>query len=390
MSSRERVLTLKLDDKNVRDAIKKIEEAGFGTKSSGGGGTKKSTSGDIVSQIFGKNSVMFKNLAQLTLIGGAILALVKLVQKISSSIIDSSPILQVMLKLFQTAITFILRPIGDFIGLFLRPFLIMFLRASLDFYKTVGPIFRNIGGELGKKFAANFESPEKLLANLILGMGGGNIVQQGLATLFEQIKIPEFKLPVFDNLSFQFEVLSRKLSNFASTLPDRIRAIAPIIVGAFGELGKFVGDIALRATETVSLILPMITGITDLFTGIFNSINESFNANVVPKLAEFSEFITALIDQARAPVQAAIEAIAGFFRDLAAFFTNLIESINGLIFSIPGAIAGLVGGGNGGGNVTNNFFEGAIQAGQEVVDQIFNFGNQVGKSINDTISGSSR
>ena len=238
MSSRERVLTLKLDDTQVRNAIKRIQEAGFGTSTGGGtkgSSTKKMKSMDVVGQIFGKNSVMFKNLAKLTLIVAGITALVKMVQKISSSVVDSSPILQVMLKLFQTAITFILRPIGDFIGLFLRPFIILFLRASLDYYKAVGPVFRAFGSNFGKNIAANFESPAKLISNLILGMGGGNILNQGLLAIFKQVRIPEFKLPGLDNLTFKFEVLARKLSNFALTLPDRIKTIAPIILGVLGE-----------------------------------------------------------------------------------------------------------------------------------------------------------
>ena len=59
-----------------------------------------------------------------------------------------------------------------------------------------------------------------------------------------------------------------------------------------------------------------------------------------------------------------------------------------MISGIPNAIAGIGGGAIAGATtVTKNFFEGAIQSGQDVIDQIFNFGNQVGKNLNDTLSG---
>jgi len=177
-----------------------------------------------------------------------------------------------------------------------------------------------------------------------------------------QAQLAPITLPDFDIVSLHFDLLMRRLTNFATSLPDRIRPF-------------------------MSAILSMWEGMADFFTQILTTVNDSFNTIIVPKLTEFSEFVGFIIDQVRIPVDNAISAIGGFFNDVAEFFNNLIESINGLIFSIPNAIAGLGGGTAGGTNVTQNFFEGAIQTGQDVVDQIFNFGGQVGKSINETLSG---
>jgi len=51
-------------------------------------------------------------------------------------IIESSPMLQAMLKILNVAVMFILRPIGDFIGFVLRPLLIPFLKQAVLFYTS--------------------------------------------------------------------------------------------------------------------------------------------------------------------------------------------------------------------------------------------------------------
>ena len=51
-------------------------------------------------------------------------------------IIESSPMLQAMLKILNVAVMFILRPIGDFIGFVLRPLLIPFLKEAVKFYTS--------------------------------------------------------------------------------------------------------------------------------------------------------------------------------------------------------------------------------------------------------------
>ncbi len=50
-------------------------------------------------------------------------------------IIDSSPLMQTMLKLMNLGIMFTLRPIGDFIGTLFRPMMINFVKWSVGWYK---------------------------------------------------------------------------------------------------------------------------------------------------------------------------------------------------------------------------------------------------------------
>ena len=61
---------------------------------------------------------------------------------LTSKIIDSSPLMQQMLKLLNFGIMLVLRPIGDFFGLLMRPILILLLRKFIiPFYQTVYPWF---------------------------------------------------------------------------------------------------------------------------------------------------------------------------------------------------------------------------------------------------------
>jgi len=81
-------------------------------------------------------------------------------------IIDSSPMMKAMLKLLNVAVMFILRPIGDMIGFILRPLFIMFVKASVTwfkFWKGAYPTWKGIGDTIGKFF----EDPIGALAGLI-------------------------------------------------------------------------------------------------------------------------------------------------------------------------------------------------------------------------------
>ncbi len=66
-------------------------------------------------------------------------------------LIDSSPMLQAMLTIMNTAITLFLRPIGDMIGFFLKPFVILMLKYGIEFYKKfleISPKFTDLADKL--------------------------------------------------------------------------------------------------------------------------------------------------------------------------------------------------------------------------------------------------
>ena len=70
---------------------------------------------------------------------------------LGAKIIDSSPLMQQMLKLLNFGIMLVLRPIGDFFGMLMRPILILLLRKFIiPFYQTVYPWFLNAANTLTK------------------------------------------------------------------------------------------------------------------------------------------------------------------------------------------------------------------------------------------------
>ncbi len=65
-------------------------------------------------------------------------------------VIDSSPMLQAMLKLLNVGIMFILRPIGDFFGFVLRPLLVPFILMASKFYASRLGIISETGTDVGE------------------------------------------------------------------------------------------------------------------------------------------------------------------------------------------------------------------------------------------------
>ncbi len=98
-------------------------------------------------------------------------------------LIDSSPMLQAMLTIMNTAITLFLRPIGDMIGFFLKPFVILMLQYGIAFYKKfidIAPKFTELGEKIlaGDWLSAitDWNSLRNSIVAAIFGQGneGGN------------------------------------------------------------------------------------------------------------------------------------------------------------------------------------------------------------------------
>ena len=149
MSNQTYTMKLVVDDSAVRDLEKRLNGL-MGIKS--GSGTGTSTSG-------GSSNNLFKNLGKLGLIAAGIALLVKSVSKIVEMLVKSSPILQSTLKIFETSITLIFRPIGDFFGFFLRPIMLIFLtKVALPFYRLTAPLSKFLGSSGGNVIGGNFQT----------------------------------------------------------------------------------------------------------------------------------------------------------------------------------------------------------------------------------------
>jgi len=106
----------------------------------------------------GDMSKMFGGKKGMMLAGGAV-AGVAILKKAISLGIESSPMMQQMLKLWKFGIMMIFRPIGDFFGFFLRPIFVMLLRKFIiPFYQEYLPLMQTLGYDLGTKVVGLLEA----------------------------------------------------------------------------------------------------------------------------------------------------------------------------------------------------------------------------------------
>ena len=108
---------------------------------------------DIFEKNFGKGSAWDKAFAGHGKVaaGGIAMGGVGAAMGLSKRIIDSSPLMQQMLKIINFGFTLLLRPIGDFFGMILRPIVILLLRKFIiPFYQTVYPWFLQTGKKIGR------------------------------------------------------------------------------------------------------------------------------------------------------------------------------------------------------------------------------------------------
>ena len=127
----------------------------------------------------GGTSEVTKNITKLGAIAIGVGGILGLVKKITDMTVNASPMLTAMLKLFDTSVSLILRPIGDFIGFALRPILMYFLLyVALPFYRYFAPFMQKYGNALGQIFA----SPAGLTAIIAAGVAGLGITLKLIST----------------------------------------------------------------------------------------------------------------------------------------------------------------------------------------------------------------
>ena len=163
MSSNTYTLKIDIDDSKIRDLEKRIMAI------MGMNGTQRSGLGDKMTDASkgGDKNSIGKNIAKLGIIAIGVGSLVGLVAKISGMIVDSSPMLSQMLKLLNFGIMLVLRPIGDFIGFFLRPMVIFFIRSiALPWYRSNAKKFQEAGTRTAMSVIDN---PGGWLALLLFG-----------------------------------------------------------------------------------------------------------------------------------------------------------------------------------------------------------------------------
>ena len=243
-------MKLLVDDSAVRQLEKRLQNI-MGLKPSSGTGSSTSS---------GSKENVFSNLGKLGLIAAGVGALVMAVQKIVEMVVKSSPVLQSSLKIFDTAITLILRPIGDFFGYFLRPIMLIFLtKVALPFYRLVAPLSKVLGGGAGNVLAGNWES----------NMEGWQLIIQGrFSELWEKARVKMEQ--DWGNISSGFREWAK---NIILNLPLGI----PIKLGiAFGDIfNKWTKDLKLPNLNGIGIMI--IKWIKDIKLPTWNDLTEKLS-----------------------------------------------------------------------------------------------------------------
>jgi len=232
---------------------------------------------------------MAKNIAKLGAIAVGVTGILAIAKKMQSLVIESSPILQAMFKLFNTSLLFIFRPIGDFIGFFLRPLTIFFMRnIAIPFYRIAAPIMRQWGSSIGNGLVAFLSDPFGALTEWFSG---------------------------FD--------WKKALDIFAIVSP--LGAILKA-VGLFNvDLGNISAGISEKFTGAMDRIGTLLNGV---FGNFFTSVRRSFAG-----MKNFFAGIWASITETFKP---AWDALTSLWEAIADFFKPIFDAMQGIVSFFTG------------------------------------------------------
>ena len=297
MSSNTYTLKIDIDDSKIRDLEKRLSKLMSGTATGGMAGVSGAATGKT-----GAGGNIAKNIGKLGLIAIGVGSLVQLVKKLTSMIVDSSPMLKGMLKLLNYSVMLILRPIGDFFGFFLRPLVVYFLRSvALPFYKQWRPIAQKIGTWLGIQLIQRQSQIDEI--------GGKKGWEEGFKWETDGIKNLEKQilgfssfLSIFDKDETQFKQTKEAIAAFK---------------GAFTAINGF--TIPTLDTTWLDTWVKNNLSIDKFPTLDISAIQTKINSAITALVPSFS--LTGIQDK----IDAAVTAIATF--DVAEVFTTIGEKI---------------------------------------------------------------
>ena len=140
---------------------------------------------------------------------------------LGAKIIDSSPLMQQMLKLLNFGIMLVLRPIGDFFGMLMRPILILLLRKFIiPFYQTVYPWFLNAANQLNNSTKAIEDIGDAIVTSV---EDSGKFITAKL----EPIIKPDIKTGVDKVSGFKVQTLDTVLKNISKKILPTAAAVTP-------------------------------------------------------------------------------------------------------------------------------------------------------------------
>lgn len=240
---------------------------------------------------------------------------------------ESSGVLQSTFKLLQTSVMLILRPIGDFIGYLLRPFIILFLtQLALPFYKYVIPFIKEFGawwkeviGTGNKKgevdwFDFPFDPKDDLTDAFY------KWVQDGLAGLSLD--------KIWDNITWPWDNIaldSETLEGIQKFFTDVDVALKPVRDFFDGVKSWF---------DSLGIHIPTLEEIWNSLVGFW-----TYLQSYIPVLTEIwatvSQFFIDIFNNINGTLNEAWQVIYGFFKWL---YDSISGSIIGWFVSIKNAV----------------------------------------------------
>lgn len=323
MSSEEQQ-TVMLEFKISDSSLTKLQDIMSGGGASNGGGGGSSNVITRLQQSMNKSGI--GALAKLSGIAIGVTGVVALVKKLTSLMIDSSPMLKSMLKLFQTGIMFILRPIGDFIGFLLRPIMIYLLRTIfIPWYRQMAPLMRLWGAELGANLVEFIKDPFGKLGEWwasidwgrLLSSMGGWFTGLGIITLLTAIR----------DFASRFNV---DLGQIASGVSTRVKAFFDSIAttltswwdGAMGSLGTFTAWMS----NSIGAIGNIVGGAWNNFVGYFKDRFGNISSWVNSAWSNFIVWITGNLGIIGTWLGTAWNNFTGFFTNIIGQIWNRLGS----------------------------------------------------------------
>ena len=349
MSSNTYTLKIDIDDSKIRDLEKRIMAI------MGMNGTQRSGVGSKMTSASKGGDTMTKNIAKLGIIAIGVGSLVGLVSKISGMIVDSSPMLKQMLKLLNFSVMLILRPIGDFIGFFLKPVIIFMLRKFvIPFYKEMRKPMMEAGAQLGENFV---NDPLGSTAK-IAGLGAIAVIAEQIPEYAKSLKAGALQIGLwFDDIfaipgKLDFSALDTWVANTFSI--DKLPTVDWTGIKAFTS--KFLAENLPKVDFT------WITNLLDKFsldnipkvdfTWITNLLDK-FSLDNIPKFTwTFLEAFLGLFGILKVPTFS-WSYLTGGLDKLKEEVQKFIDAILGAVSNLIAMIPGIGSGKNESGNTTN-------------------------------------
>lgn len=280
MSSRYSV-TVEVKDGGLLSKLDNLQRNGLvvgGPSGSGGGGGATATGGGFFSKM---ESLGVGQIAKLTGITLGIGSLVALTMK-------SSAILEGTAKLWERSIMLIFKPIGDFVGMALRPVTLALLtQLIIPFYKSVYPFFRDYGTKVGEALSNPLKHINDRTQETTVKPVFDAIVGAGLAFAKLAMDWNNFVTDIQSKLNNIPSFLMEVFTNFGTTLWDWLSNVPSVIFGVFANLGTQIaswlanvpnvifGVFATVGMQISSFLMDVPTMLLNVFTSLASGIGSA-------------------------------------------------------------------------------------------------------------------